>query len=97
MSIPGYDAWKLATPPEYEQEDETCGMCGGAGILEDECTCMSVVDTCCCLEPEPPTCPECRGRGRLGPDEPDPDRAYEQMRDDAWQLTPYFIDDNDPF
>ncbi|HEY6254505.1 MAG TPA: hypothetical protein VIY51_01805 [Xanthobacteraceae bacterium] len=28
MSIPGYDAWKLATPPEYEEE-HCCEKCGG--------------------------------------------------------------------
>jgi hypothetical protein len=44
------------------QDDEDCWMCGGSGVLEDECTCGD--DTCCCLEPEPPECPECIYRER---------------------------------
>lgn len=36
MSIPGYDAWKLATPPEHEgaephEERHRCAFCGGEG------------------------------------------------------------------
>jgi ribosomal protein L37E len=27
MSLPGYDAWKLASPPEYDMPD-TCEKCG---------------------------------------------------------------------
>lgn len=27
MSLPGYDAWKLASPPEYDAPD-TCPACG---------------------------------------------------------------------
>jgi hypothetical protein len=33
------------------------------GELSDTCTCGD--DTCCCLEPEPETCGECRGTGVL--------------------------------
>lgn len=36
MSIPGYDAWKLATPPEHEgasevEERHRCKECGAEG------------------------------------------------------------------
>jgi len=39
--IPGYDRWKLATPPEYEWEDEPeqerfCDLCGCGPLLPDE-------------------------------------------------------------
>lgn len=44
-----------------EIDDDACFTCGGSGVIEDECTCMD--DTCCCLYPRPPTCPECKGRG----------------------------------
>ncbi len=50
------------TEPEWlDYEDEGCPMCGGIGLLEDECTCGD--DTCCCLVPTPPICPECKGNG----------------------------------
>lgn len=42
-------------------DDGDCALCGGAGVIEDECTCMD--DTCCCLNPSPPVCPACKGRG----------------------------------
>lgn len=38
-----------------------CWNCGGSGDIEDDCTCGE--DTCCCLDPEPPICSECRGKG----------------------------------
>jgi hypothetical protein len=40
-----------------------CWNCGGSGEIEGECTCWE--DCCCCLEPEPPRCSHCRGRGYL--------------------------------
>lgn len=40
-----------------------CWNCGGSGEIEGDCTCGE--DTCCCLDPEPPVCSECRGRGYL--------------------------------
>lgn len=40
-----------------------CPACGGEGFIDGECTCMD--DTCCCLEPDPPICDECRGAGAL--------------------------------
>ena len=46
---------------DYPPEDDDCPMCGGTGFLEDECTCGD--DTCCCLYPDPPLCPECHGGG----------------------------------
>jgi len=42
-----------------------CWKCGGAGFHEDECVCQAFEDTCCCLEPEPPACEECKGTGEL--------------------------------
>lgn len=58
---------KLLVPRKMTQEeidasldlDEDCPMCGGSGVLDDECECMD--DTCCCLVPTPPICPECGG------------------------------------
>jgi hypothetical protein len=44
-------------------EIDDCPVCGGTGVLEDECTCGE--DTCCCAEPEPPECPECRYQARM--------------------------------
>lgn len=38
-----------------------CWNCGGEGYLEGDCTCME--DTCCCLEPDPPVCDVCKGKG----------------------------------
>jgi hypothetical protein len=38
-----------------------CWQCGGEGVIEGECTCGE--DCCCCLEPEPPVCDICRGKG----------------------------------
>jgi hypothetical protein len=43
---------------ELNPNDDDCWNCGGEGFLEGECTCGE--DTCCCLEPEAPPCPECR-------------------------------------
>lgn len=40
-----------------------CWNCGGMGYLEGECTCGE--DCCCCLDPEPPTCDVCEGKGYL--------------------------------
>ncbi len=45
----------------YDHDD--CPLCGGAGVLEDECECQAFEDTCCCLYPQPPVCPECKGAG----------------------------------
>ena len=39
----------------------TCWNCGGDGVIEWECTCGE--DTCCCLNPTPPKCEICDGRG----------------------------------
>jgi hypothetical protein len=44
-------------------EWRACWQCGGEGELEGQCTCME--DCCCCLDPEPPNCDLCRGRGAL--------------------------------
>lgn len=52
-------------PIDFSEFDEwiDCWVCGGEGVLDDECTCQSVVDTCCCLAPTPPVCRECGGNG----------------------------------
>lgn len=41
--------------------DDGCPNCGGEGVIEGECTCGE--DTCCCLEPTPPVCRTCGGKG----------------------------------
>lgn len=46
-----------------EIDDGDCPVCGGSGVLDDECTCMD--DTCCCLYPTPPDCPECAYQAKL--------------------------------
>jgi len=36
--IPGYDYWKLATPPEYdEEEEEVCDLCGEEEYADGLC------------------------------------------------------------
>jgi len=40
-----------------------CPVCGGSGVLEDECECMAIEDVCCCRNPKRPICPECNGAG----------------------------------
>jgi hypothetical protein len=47
----------------FSDEGEECWQCGGSGVLDDECTCGE--DTCCCLVPSPPPCPECLWRARI--------------------------------
>lgn len=39
---------------------DDCHMCGGSGVLDDECECSAFEDVCCCLQPMPRECPECR-------------------------------------
>lgn len=55
----------MTNPTDTGKREETvrvdCAYCGGSGVYEDDCTCMD--DTCCCLEPTPPTCDECGGAG----------------------------------
>jgi hypothetical protein len=65
MDFPGYDAWKLATPPAYEQDDlpeDACQNCDGTGTI------------ICGYEKRP--CPECDGTGNDPNYEPR-DIAYE--------------------
>jgi RecJ-like exonuclease len=47
--FPGYDAWKLASPPEYDTED-ACQMCEGTGELNID---------------QQGECPNCGGTGRV--------------------------------
>jgi hypothetical protein len=82
MSIPGYDAWKLATPPEYEWPDDLCEDCGGAGILEQECTCEANPETCLSCLGEDPPCRSCGGSGGRRYEE-DGDEMYDRRRDRA--------------
>lgn len=43
----------------------TCWNCGGEGFHDGDCECGEFEDTCCCAEPTPPLCRECRGKGAL--------------------------------
>lgn len=48
----------------FDAEDWVgCWNCGGCGTLDDSCICEAFEDTCCCAEPEPPICRECKGKG----------------------------------
>lgn len=40
-----------------------CWNCGGEGYIDGDCTCWD--DCCACLEPNPPRCSVCRGKGFL--------------------------------
>lgn len=40
-------------------DDGECHLCGGSGVLDDECECSAFEDVCCCLHPTPRECPEC--------------------------------------
>lgn len=53
----------MADYHDPSDDDGECSMCGGTGIIEGDCTCMD--DTCCCLEPTPPDCPECARYAQL--------------------------------
>ncbi len=64
---------------DHDQNDD-CWNCGGDGYIEGDCTCGE--DCCCCLEPEPPICDICRGKGHLKDDPAPPNppaRAKEQI------------------
>lgn len=50
-------------PDDYDDTDNECWNCGGEGFIEGECTCME--DCCACLEPDPPLCNVCFGKGVL--------------------------------
>ncbi len=67
MNIPGYDAWKLATPPEYEWPADMCEDCQARGIIEDWCErCGQHVrngDCGCDAGPQHPECKGCAGTG----------------------------------
>ena len=73
----GYDAYKLATPPEYEEEGETCDCCDGTGVV------YVVYDWHGHPQDGEHDCQECGGTGvvlrsRL---ERDPDDARDAMQD----------------
>lgn len=59
-----YAGQVLAAYDDLSDDEDECFMCGGSGFLDDECECSAFEDTCCCLEPTPRECPECR-RERL--------------------------------
>jgi hypothetical protein len=69
---PGYDAWKLATPPEYEWPSDACEDCGRRDcprvVDEGWYCCDACADTGWMLGPEDVAepCSECGG-----PDDPD--------------------------
>lgn len=58
MSDSRYD-WSCDDP----EDDDSCPWCGGEGVLDDECECQVIEDTCMCLFPIWRVCPECKGRG----------------------------------
>lgn len=63
MMIPGFDNWKLASPPESESpEPRLCERCCGEGRLYLAHACASAESYCaaCAYEEE---CPECEGAG----------------------------------
>lgn len=47
----------------YGDETDECWNCGGEGFIDGDCTCGE--DCCCCLEPEPPVCDVCEGKGHF--------------------------------
>lgn len=49
----------------WDDGDGDCFMCGGSGELDDECECSEFEDVCCCAQPVPRACPECRHQARL--------------------------------
>lgn len=80
MSIPGYDAWKLASPPEYDEPDEYCPNCGGEGVVyccQDEIGCIDPEGGCDLCERR---CDWCQGKPRKS--EPDPDDLRDQRDED---------------
>lgn len=68
----GYDDWKLATPPEYDEAPDrdggTCSACRGTGTAGGH-RCTS--HECC------GPCEACDGTGLAGLDDPDPDDEAE--------------------
>jgi hypothetical protein len=61
-SLPGYDAWKLATPPEYEWPDDVCEDCRGPAHPGEPC-CTACNDTRWMIGSDdlPIACTECCG------------------------------------
>ena len=58
-SIPGYDAWKLASPDWYDEETEcTCESCGG-GIDESIADETELCEDCLCEDDECEGCIYC--------------------------------------
>lgn len=89
MNLPGYDNWKLASPPEYD-EPEDCPECGGEGFV------FQCFDGCCedadigcddCTR----TCPVCGGKPLNA--EPDPDYLRELRAEDRL-MAPEFDEDD---
>lgn len=76
MTIPGYDAWRMQGPPEYDTPEMTeCDQCAGTGHhLRDE------HDT-------GTKCHICGGSGEVPVEreEPDADWLYERARDDRME------------
>ncbi len=79
MSLPGYDAW--ATGGRYDKQllRATCTHCGEQNPVTAETEYGATTWT-------PEECPEChKPWGEDAPwedDEPDPDAAYDRMRED---------------
>lgn len=47
MNIPGYDRWKLATPPEYDEPTE-CPRCGAELLWDKDGPYCAEPDWCGC-------------------------------------------------
>ena len=71
----GYDSWKLATPPEYEEDGVECEECLGTGTL------YVVYSWHGYPQDGEEDCPECSGTGRGAKAPRDPDEAREAQKD----------------
>ena len=62
---------------------EDCHDCGGDGFRDDECECNAFEDTCMCLNPKPPRCSTCKGRGGWTIDYSAEDQALHEADQEA--------------
>ncbi|TIO15582.1 MAG: hypothetical protein E5X86_19620 [Mesorhizobium sp.] len=82
MDIPGYDAWKLASPDDDRDdfEDDYCPNCGGEGVVyccQDEIGCVDPESGCDLCERR---CDWCQGKPRKS--QPDPDYQRDLRNED---------------
>lgn len=93
MDLPGYDAWKLASPDDYYDEaDEDCPNCGGEGFTYDciDGCCVDAEEGCELCERR---CDWCQGNPRKK-SEPDPDDLRDQRIENE-QMARDYPDDGD--